>query len=53
MSSIDIPNETIAASLGHAYGNRTTAIYIAYDSWKVDEANGRIIEYLAQGDSQP
>jgi len=51
-ASIDVPNETIAAGLGHSYGNRTTAIYIAYDSRKVDEANRRIIDYLMQGDTK-
>lgn len=45
-SELDIPNETIAAALGHSYGNRTTAIYIRFNQKKVDEANRRVIDYV-------
>ena len=43
---LEIPNETIAAALGHSFGNRTTAIYIDKDIRKVDEANRRVIDYV-------
>ena len=48
-ASLDIPNETIAAALGHSYGNRTTAIYIDYDMKKVDEANRKVIDWVFYG----
>lgn len=43
---LEIPNETIAAALGHSFGNRTTAIYINNDIRKVDEANRKVIDYV-------
>lgn len=43
---LEIPNETIAAALGHSFGNRTTAIYINSDLRKVDEANRKVIDYV-------
>ena len=43
---LEIPNETIAAALGHSFGNRTTAIYIDKDIRKVDEANRKVINYV-------
>lgn len=48
-AELDIPNETIAAALGHSYGNRTTAIYIDFNRKKVDEANRRVIDYVLYG----
>ena len=45
---LEIPNETIAAALGHSYGNRTTAIYIDKDLRKVDEANRKVIDYVLE-----
>lgn len=48
-ASLDIPNETIAAALGHGYGNRITAIYIDFDRRKVDEANRRVIDWVLYG----
>lgn len=48
-SSLDIPNETIAAALGHSYGNSTTAIYIDFDMRKVDEANRRVLDWVFYG----
>lgn len=49
-ASLDIPNETIAAALGHGYGNRITAIYIDFDRRKVDEANRRVIDWVLYGE---
>ena len=46
-SGLDIPKETIAAALGHG-GNTVTDIYIDFDQKKVDEANRKIIAYLAE-----
>lgn len=45
-ADLDIPNETIAAALGHSYGNRTTSIYISFNQKKVDEANRKVIDYV-------
>ena len=45
-AELDIPNETIAAALGHSYGNKTTNIYIRYNDKKIDEANRRVIDYV-------
>lgn len=42
--SIGIPDETIAAALGHSHGNRTTAIYIDKSVAAVDDANRRVID---------
>ncbi|MDE6499639.1 MAG: site-specific integrase, partial [Rikenella sp.] len=44
-ASLDIPNETIAAALGHG-GNTVTDIYIDFDRRKVDAANRRVIDFL-------
>jgi integrase len=44
--SLDIPDETIAAALGHGHGNRTTAIYIDKSIARVDEANRRVIDWV-------
>ncbi|WP_418915473.1 tyrosine-type recombinase/integrase [Alistipes indistinctus] len=46
-SGLDIPKETIAAALGHG-GNTVTDIYIDFDQKKVDEANRKIMAYLAE-----
>lgn len=45
-SELDIPNETIAAGLGHNIGNPITSIYIDFNQKKVDEANRKIIDYI-------
>ena len=45
-AELDIPNETIAAALGHSYGNKVTAIYINFDTKKIDQANRQVINYL-------
>lgn len=48
-ASLDIPNETIAAALGHGYGNRITAIYIDFDRAKIDEANRMVLDWVFYG----
>lgn len=45
-ADLDIPDDTIALSLGHAMGNKTTAIYINRNRKKVDDANRKIIDFL-------
>lgn len=45
-AELDIPNETIAAALGHSFGNRTTAIYINPNQKKIDEANRKVIDFV-------
>lgn len=43
--SVPIPEETIAAALGHGKKD-VTDIYISFDQNKIDEANRRVIDYL-------
>lgn len=43
---LDVPDETIAAALGHSHGNRVTAIYIDKSAAKVDDANRKVIDYV-------
>lgn len=44
-ASLDIPKETISASLGHG-GNSVTDIYIKFDEGKIDKANRKVIDYI-------
>lgn len=44
-ASLDIPKETISASLGHG-GNSVTDIYIKFDENKIDKANRKVIDYV-------
>lgn len=46
MAQLGYPNEIIAASLGHEYGNRTTNIYIEYNESEVDKANRALIDFV-------
>ena len=43
---IDIPMDVISQALGHAFGNRTTLIYVNFNQKKVDEANRKVIDYF-------
>lgn len=45
-AELEIPIETISHALGHQIGSPITAIYVAYNQKKVDEANRRVIDYL-------
>ena len=45
-AELEIPIETISHALGHQIGSPVTAIYVAYNQKKVDEANRRIIDYI-------
>jgi integrase len=45
-ASLDIPIETVSRALGHSVGASVTAIYIHFDTRKVDEANRRVIDSL-------
>lgn len=47
-AELDVPKETIAAGLGHDMGNTTTAIYINFNTRKVDEANRRVIDFVSE-----
>lgn len=49
VNDLDIPIDTVAAALGHAMGNPTTAIYINFNQRKVDEANRRVIDWVLYG----
>lgn len=46
MNDLNIPIETISASLGHEHGSKVTNIYIEYNEKKVDEANRKLIDYV-------
>lgn len=43
---LDIPMETVSHALGHIIGSPVTAIYVAFNQKKVDEANRKVIDYL-------
>lgn len=46
-AGLDIPKETIAHALGHAWAtNTTTDIYINFDEKKVDEANRQVLDAI-------
>ena len=45
-AELEIPIETISHALGHQIGSPVTAIYVAYNQKKVDDANRRIIDYI-------
>ena len=45
MAELDIPKETIAATLGHG-GNTVTDIYINFDTRKIDAAMRQVIHYI-------
>ena len=45
-AELEIPIETISHALGHKIGSPVTAIYVAYNQKKVDDANRRVIDYL-------
>jgi integrase len=44
-ANLDIPKETIAASLGHKDGS-VTGIYIQFNRNKIDGANRKVIDYV-------
>ena len=44
-AGLDIPKETIAASLGHG-GGSVTDIYINFNQKKIDDANRKVIDYI-------
>ena len=48
-AAIDVPEDTIAAALGHSSANATTSIYIERERRKVDEANRRVIDWVLYG----
>jgi integrase len=48
-AELDVPNEVIAAGLGHSYGNTVTNIYIRQDVKKVDAANRKILDWVLYG----
>lgn len=45
-AELDIPIETISHALGHKIGSPVTAIYVAYNQRKIDEANRKVIDYI-------
>lgn len=47
-ANIDISKETISAALGHEFGCDTTSIYIDFDRKKVDDANRKVCNFIAE-----
>ena len=47
-ASLDIPEDTIAAALGHSSAHSTTSIYIQRDRKKVDDANRKVIDAVVK-----
>lgn len=45
-AELEIPMETVSHALGHQVGSQVTAVYIAFNQKKVDEANRRVIDYV-------
>lgn len=45
-AELEIPMETVSHALGHQIGSQVTAIYIAFNQKKVDEANRKVIDYV-------
>ena len=45
-TELEIPVETISHALGHQIGSPVTAIYIAHNQKKVDDANRKVIDYI-------
>lgn len=45
-AELEIPMETVSHALGHQIGSQVTAVYIAFNQKKVDEANRRVIDYV-------
>ena len=45
-AELDVPMETISRAMGHSVGSQVIAIYIKFDTKKVDEANRRVIDYV-------
>ena len=45
-AELEIPIETISHAMGHQIGSPVTAIYVAYNQKKVDDANRRVIDYI-------
>ena len=45
-AELEMPIETISHALGHQIGSPVTAIYVAFNQKKVDEANRRVIDYV-------
>lgn len=49
-AELDIPMDTISVALGHSFGLRITNIYVKHSTKKVDEANRKVLDYLASAD---
>lgn len=45
-AELELPIETVSHALGHKIGSPITAIYVAFNQKKVDEANRRVIDYV-------
>lgn len=46
---LDIPKDVISECLGHTHGSAITGVYIRYSLDKIDSANRKVLDYLAQG----
>lgn len=47
-AELEVPIETISAALGHQYGAPVTSIYVQFERRKIDEANRKVLDSLAQ-----
>lgn len=45
---VGIEKDVISMALGHSFGADVTDVYIDYDAEKVDAANRRVLDYLAE-----
>lgn len=48
--SIGIPKDIISLSLGHSFGLSVTDIYISYSNSQIDEANRKVLDFVAKED---
>ena len=49
---LDIPKDIISEALGHKHGSNVTGVYIRYSLDRVDEANRRVLDYFASGETK-
>ncbi|MCD8208349.1 MAG: phage integrase SAM-like domain-containing protein [Bacteroidales bacterium] len=45
---LDVPRDTISEALGHSYGSQVTGIYVQFGRDKIDAANRRVLDFVAE-----
>lgn len=48
---LDVPKDIISEALGHNHGAAVTGVYIRYTLDKIDDANRKVLDYVANGDN--